>query len=88
LALERHRDGADLVLAGLQLDEKTSTFLMECRCSRLFTWSIRPPCRYESMGEWKMFCLLAKNRGAQERGIDSYKNSKNVSSASPASRTG
>jgi DMSO reductase family type II enzyme molybdopterin subunit len=66
---------ADLVLPACSWYEKTSTFLMGMPVqpfSHVVTQATEP--LYESMGEWKMFCLLARKieERASERGVDSY----------------
>jgi DMSO reductase family type II enzyme molybdopterin subunit len=72
---------ADLVLPACSWYEKTSTFLMGMPVQpfvHVVNQAAQP--LYESMGEWKMFCLLARKveERAKERGIDSYKTAKNV----------
>ena len=66
---------ADLVLPACSWYEKTSTFLMGMPVqpfSHVVTQATEP--LYESMGEWKMFCLLARKieERASERGVDGY----------------
>ena len=66
---------ADLVLPACSWYEKTSTFLMGMPVqpfSHVVTQATEP--LYESMGEWKMFCLLARKieERASERGVDDY----------------
>jgi DMSO reductase family type II enzyme molybdopterin subunit len=72
---------ADLVLPACSWYEKTSTFLMGMPVqpfSHVVTKATEP--LYESMGEWKMFCLLARKieERASERGVDSYMGAKGV----------
>ncbi|MFQ6030753.1 MAG: molybdopterin dinucleotide binding domain-containing protein, partial [Dehalococcoidia bacterium] len=66
---------ADLVLPACGWYEKTSTFLMGMPVQpfvHVVNQATEP--LYDSMGEWKMFCLLARKieERASERGITSY----------------
>lgn len=70
---------ADLVLPACSWYEKTSTFLMGMPVSpfvHVVNQATEP--LYDSMGEWRMFCLLARKveERARERGIESYKDDK------------
>ncbi len=72
---------ADLVLPACSWYEKTSTFLMGMPVQpfvHVVNQATAP--LYDSMSEWKMFCLLARKieERAAERGIDSYKNASGV----------
>lgn len=72
---------ADLVLPACSWYEKTSTFLMGMPVSpfvHVVNQATAP--LYDSMGEWKMFCLLARKieERARERGVKSYKDAKGV----------
>jgi DMSO reductase family type II enzyme molybdopterin subunit len=66
---------ADLVLPACSWYEKTSTFLMG-NPNQPFVHVVNQATKplYDSMGEWKMFCLLARKieERASERGVDSY----------------
>lgn len=67
---------ADLVLPACSWYEKSSTFMMGMPVQpfvHVVNQATEP--LYESMGEWKMFCLLARKveERARERGVDSYK---------------
>ena len=67
---------ADLVLPACSWYEKTSTFLMGMPVQpfvHVVNQASEP--LYDSMGEWKMFCLLARKieERASARGIDTYK---------------
>lgn len=67
---------ADMVLPACSWYEKTSTFLMGMPVQpfvHVVNQATSP--LYDSMSEWKMFCLLARKieERAAERGIDSYK---------------
>jgi anaerobic selenocysteine-containing dehydrogenase len=67
---------ADLVLPACSWYEKNSTFLMGMPVQpfvHVVNQATEP--LYESMGEWKMFCLLARKveERARERGIEGYK---------------
>ncbi|OGP51784.1 MAG: hypothetical protein A2X89_10545 [Deltaproteobacteria bacterium GWD2_55_8] len=72
---------ADLVLPACSWYEKTSTFLMGMPVQpfvHMVNQATEP--LYDSMGEWKMFCLLARKveERASERGIPSYKDANGV----------
>ena len=72
---------ADLVLPACSWYEKTSTFLMGMPVSpfvHMVNQATEP--LYDSMGEWKMFCLLARKveERASERGITNYKDANGV----------
>ncbi len=72
---------ADLVLPACSWYEKTSTFLMGMPVNpyvHVVNQATEP--LYESMGEWKMFCLLARKieERAKERGIAAYKDATGV----------
>ncbi|MEK6563387.1 MAG: molybdopterin-dependent oxidoreductase [Candidatus Binatota bacterium] len=72
---------ADLVLPACSWYEKTSTFLMGMPVQpfvHMVNQATEP--LYDSMGEWKMFCLLARKveERASERGITSYKDANGV----------
>jgi anaerobic selenocysteine-containing dehydrogenase len=70
---------SDIVLPACSWYEKTSTFMVGSPCQpfvHIVNQAVAP--LYESMGEWKMFCLLARKieQRAGERGIVSYNNAK------------
>ncbi len=70
---------SDIVLPACSWYEKTSTFMVGSPCqpfAHIVNQAVPP--LYDSMGEWKMFCLLARKieERAKERGIVSYKNAK------------
>jgi DMSO reductase family type II enzyme molybdopterin subunit len=70
---------SDIILPACSWYEKTSTFMVASPCQpfvHIVNQAVAP--LYDSMGEWKMFCLLARKieERAQERGIVSYKNAK------------
>jgi anaerobic selenocysteine-containing dehydrogenase len=70
---------ADLVLPACSWYEKTSTFLMGMPVSpfvHVVNQATEP--LYDSMGEWRMFCLLARKveERAIERGLETYKDAK------------
>jgi len=72
---------ADLVLPACSWYEKTSTFLMGMPVQpfvHVVNQATEP--LYESLGEWKMFCLLARKveERARERGVESYVNASGV----------
>ncbi len=72
---------ADLVLPACSWYEKTSTFLMGMPVQpfvHMVNQATEP--LYDSMGEWKMFCLLARKveERASERGVPSYKDANGV----------
>jgi len=72
---------ADLVLPACSWYEKTSTFLMGMPVQpfvHMVNQATEP--LYDSMGEWKMFCLLARKveERASERGVTSYKDANGV----------
>ncbi|MDP6558771.1 MAG: molybdopterin-dependent oxidoreductase, partial [Candidatus Binatia bacterium] len=66
---------ADLVLPACSWYEKTSTFMMG-NPNQPFVHVVNQATKplYDSMGEWKMFCLLARKveERARERGVDGY----------------
>ncbi|MEE8325720.1 MAG: molybdopterin-dependent oxidoreductase, partial [candidate division NC10 bacterium] len=66
---------ADLILPACSWYEKTSTFLMG-NPNQPFVHVVNQATEplYDSMGEWKMFCLLARKieERASKRGVDSY----------------
>jgi DMSO reductase family type II enzyme molybdopterin subunit len=72
---------ADVVLPACSWYEKTSTFLMGMPVQpfvHVVNQATEP--LYDSMGEWKMFCLLARKveARAKERGVESYVDDKGV----------
>ncbi|OGP19841.1 MAG: hypothetical protein A2038_11580 [Deltaproteobacteria bacterium GWA2_57_13] len=72
---------ADLVLPACSWYEKTSTFMMGMPVQpfvHVVNQATEP--LYESLGEWKMFCLLARKveERARERGVESYVNASGV----------
>ncbi|HXG52759.1 MAG TPA: molybdopterin-dependent oxidoreductase [candidate division Zixibacteria bacterium] len=67
---------ADLVLPACSWYEKTSTFLMGMPVQPfVHVVNQATPPLYDSMSEWKMFCLLARKieERAAERGVEGYK---------------
>lgn len=67
---------SDIVLPACTWYEKTSTFMVGSPVQpfvHIVNQAVEP--LYDSMGEWKMFCLLARKieERAKERGVESYK---------------
>jgi DMSO reductase family type II enzyme molybdopterin subunit len=72
---------SDVVLPACTWYEKTSTFMVGSPVQPfVHVVNQAAPPLYDSMGEWKMFCLLARKleERARERGVESYKDNKGV----------
>lgn len=72
---------SDIVLPACTWYEKTSTFMVGSPCQpfvHVVNQAAEP--LYDSVGEWKMFCLLARKveERARERGVESYEDSHGV----------
>ena len=72
---------SDIVLPACTWYEKTSTFMVGSPVQpfvHVVNQAVEP--LYDSMGEWKMFCLLARKveERARQRGVESYKDSNGV----------
>ncbi|MBI2351565.1 MAG: molybdopterin-dependent oxidoreductase [Deltaproteobacteria bacterium] len=72
---------SDIVLPACTWYEKTSTFMVGSPCqpfAHIVNQAAEP--LYASVGEWKMFCMLARRleERAREREVESYKDSNGV----------